>query len=100
MFWPAKTEYSCGVGRLRHIASDAKPTTISLTSRQQIAFQKLQVKRQEEGLPKPTLTEVMVEGFQVVLKREGVSDSELERVFPKQVQQRATVQVIPKRRKS
>jgi hypothetical protein len=87
------------MGRLRRIAQDAKPTTISLTSRQQIAFQKLQIKRQEEGHAKPTLTEVMVEGFQVVLKREGASDAELERTFPKQVQQKATIQVITKRRK-
>lgn len=87
------------MGRSRHIAKDAKPTTISLTLRQQIAFQKLQVKRQEEGSTKPTLTEVIIEGFQLLLRREGVPDAELERVFPKHEQVRAKVRVITKRRK-
>src|SRR5260370_19543261 len=68
------------MGRSRRIAKEAKPTTISLTLRQQIAFQELQVKRLKEGSPKPTLTEAMVEGFQLVLKREGVSGTELERI--------------------
>ena len=88
------------MGRSRRIARDARPTTISLTLRQQIAFQKLQVKRQEEGSPKPTLTEVIVEGFQLLLRREGFPDAELERAFPKQEPARAKVRVITKRRKS
>ena len=88
------------MGRARHIPEDAKPTTISLTLRQHIAFQELQVKRQKEGSAKPTLTEVMVEGFQMLLKREGLSDAELERLFPKQGQSRAKVHVIRKRRKT
>jgi hypothetical protein len=88
------------MGRSRHISKDAKPTTISLTLRQQIAFQKLQVKRQEEESPKPTLTEAMVEGFQLLLKREGVGGAELERIFPEVVQPRAKVRVITKRRRA
>lgn len=88
------------MGRARHIPEDAKPTTISLTVRQQIAFQELQVKRQKEGNAKPTLTEVMVEGFQMLLKREGLSDTELERLFPEQEQSRAKVHVFRKRRKT
>jgi hypothetical protein len=88
------------MGRARHIPEDAKPTTISLTLRQHIAFQELQVKRQKEGSVKPTLTEVMVEGFQMLLKREGSSDAELERLFPKREQPRAKVHFIRKRRKT
>jgi hypothetical protein len=88
------------VGRLRHILEGAKPTTISLTPRQHIAFQKLQVKRQEEGSEKPTLTDVMIEGFQMLLKHEGISDTELERMFPKPAHRGATVRVITKNRKT
>jgi len=91
---------SYGMGRTRHVSKEAKPTTISLTLRQQVAFQKLQIKRQEDGRPKPTLTEVMMEGLQGVLKREGVSDSELERIFPKEVQHRGVVRIMPKRKKN
>jgi len=87
------------MGRTRHIPKDAKPTTISLTVSQHIAFQRLQIERQEEGSSKPTLTEVMLEGFQLVLKRVGLTDAELEKLFPKQVQRRAAVRVIPKRRR-
>jgi hypothetical protein len=88
------------MGRNRHIPKDAEPTTISLTRRQQIAFQKLQVRRQEEGQQKPTLTEVMTEGFQILLKREGWSDVELELIFPKVVRHQASVRVISRRKKS
>lgn len=88
------------MGRKRRIPQDAKATTISLTPRQHIAFQKLQISRQENGSEKPTLTEVMVEGFQVVLKQEGASDAELERVFPKQERPKAVIRVITKRRKT
>ena len=88
------------MGRTRRIAKDAKPTTISLTLRQHVVFQELQVRRQKEGRPKPTLTEVMVEGLQMVLKHEKWSETELERIFPKQVRARATVRVITRRRKT
>jgi hypothetical protein len=88
------------MGRTRHIPKDAKATTISLTVPQQIAFQELQIKHLKEGSRKPTLTEVMVEGFQLVLRREGVSVTELERIFPKQGQSKATVRVITKRRRT
>lgn len=88
------------MGRSPRIAKEAKPTTISLTLRQQIAFQKLQVKRQEEGGPKPTLTEAMVEGFHLLLKREGIGVTELERIFPEVVQTKAKVRVITKRRRA
>ena len=90
------------MGRARRIDRDAKATTISLTTLQQIAFQELQVSRLKAGAAKPTLTEVMLEGFQVVLRREGVSGTELERIFPELVQTKVTkakVQVINKRRK-
>ena len=87
------------MGRNRHIPKDANPTTISLTCRQQIAFQKLQIKRQEEGQQKPTLTEVMMEGFQILLRNEGWGDAELELIFPKSARREATVRVITRRRK-
>lgn len=87
------------MGRTRHISRDAKPTTISLTRSQQIAFQELQLKRFKEGRPKPTLTEVMIEGFQMLLRHHGVGGAELERIFPKSVQGKATVRVMPVRRK-
>ena len=90
------------MGRTRHVAKDAKATTISLTVPQQIAFHELQVNRMKAGSGKPTLTEVMLEGFQLVLKREGVSGTELERIFPELIQTKATkakVQVINRRRR-
>lgn len=87
------------MGRVRRIARDAKPTTISLTRPQQIAFQELQLRQFKEGMPKPTLTEVMVEGFQLLLRRDGLSDADLERIFPKPAQHRAIVRVMPKRKK-
>lgn len=87
------------MGRQRRIPREAKATTISLTPRQHIAFQKLQVHRQEHRESKPTLTEVMVEGFQMVLRREGVPDAELERVFPKEEPRKAAIRMITKRRK-
>jgi hypothetical protein len=85
------------MGRPRRTLDDAKPTTISLTLPQHIAFEKLQVKRQEEGEVKPTLTDVMLEGFQIVLRKEDWSQTELERIFPKQERPKAIVQVISKR---
>jgi hypothetical protein len=87
------------MGRNRHIPQDANPTTISLTRRQQIVFQKLQVKRQEKGLQKPTLTEVMMEGFEILLKNENWDNSELELAFPKSAPRKATVRVMARRRR-
>jgi hypothetical protein len=90
------------MGRTRRIAKDAKATTISLTIPQQIAFQELQVSRLKAGSTKPTLTEVMLEGFQLVLRREGVSGTELERLFPELIQTKTTkanVQAINRRRR-
>jgi hypothetical protein len=87
------------MGRNRYIPKDAAPTTISLTRRQQIAFQKLQIKLQERGDRKPTLTEVMTEGFQLLLRSEGWTDTELELIFPRTVAHRATVRVISRRKK-
>jgi hypothetical protein len=88
------------MGRTRRISKEAKPTTISLTIPQQIAFQKLQVKRQEAGRGKQTLTEAMLEGFQIVLRGEGFSDTELERIFPKVVLQKAAVHVMSRKRRT
>jgi hypothetical protein len=87
------------MGRPRRTPDGAKPTTISLTLRQQIAFQELQVKRQKESKDKPTLTEVMSEGFQLVLRSEDWPQTELGAIFPKQKLSRATVRVISKRRR-
>jgi len=86
------------MGRPRRTPDDAKPTTISLTPLQHIAFEKLQVKRQEDGKAKPTLTEVMTQGFRIVLRMEDWTQTELERIFPKQEQHKGTVRVISKRR--
>lgn len=90
------------MGRQRHIAEDAKPTTIYLTVRQQIAFQELQLRRLKAGSAKPGLTEVMLEGFRLVLRREEVTETELEKIFPELTQaktRKAKVQVINRRRK-
>jgi hypothetical protein len=87
------------MGRKRYIPKDADPTTISLTRRQQIAFQKLQIKRQEDGQRKPTLTGVMTEGFQILLSREGWSEVELALIFPKPELRQAPVEVISRRKK-
>jgi hypothetical protein len=90
------------MGRQRHIDEEAKPTTVYLTLRQQIAFHELQVSRLKSGSPKPTLTEVMLEGFRLILSREGTSGTELERVFPELTRAKGTktkIQVISRRRK-
>lgn len=87
------------MGRMRRTLPDARPTTISLTPRQQIAFQELQVKRQKEGERKPSLTEVMCEGLELVLKGAEWPEAELGRIFPKKIQPTNAVRVIPKRRR-
>lgn len=88
------------MGRRRRISRDAKSTTISLTLTQQIAFQELQVKRLKMGKAKPTLTEVMLEGLEKVLRQEDWPGSELEKIFPKQEQPSATVRIMPKGRRA
>lgn len=88
------------MGRTRRISKEAKATTISLTTPQQIAFQKLQIKRQEAGRAKQTLTETMLEGFQIILSGEDFSDTELERIFPKVALPKAPVHVMSRKRRT
>lgn len=90
------------MGRKRHIDEDAKPTTVYLTVRQQIAFQELQVGRLKGGKAKPMLTEVMLEGFRLLLSKEGMTETELERIFPETKSAKGTktkVHVISRRKR-
>jgi len=88
------------MGRTPHIQAGAKGTTIYLTKAQKLAFRKLQAKRMEDGLPEPLLTEAVLEGFQLLLRKEGWSDSELASLFPKGEVRRAKVRVFSKRRRA
>lgn len=99
IFSSTKFQYPQVMGRRRQISQDAIPTTISLTLNQQIAFQEFQVACQKRGEAKPTLTAAMLAGFRLLLRQDGRSEADLERIFPKEAQRKATVHVISKRRK-
>lgn len=45
------------------------------------------------------LTEVLLEGFRLVLEKEGWTSAELGTIFPKVEDKRAKVSVFPKRKK-
>lgn len=49
-----------------------KPTTIQLTPNQRIAMQELRIKRLLVGKPEPNLTEMVVEGLELLFKRERI----------------------------
>ena len=87
------------MGRRRKIDPRAKGTTVSLTPVQKSALRKLQTKRLDEGQPEPLLNEVVLEGFRLLLEKEGWSVPELDRVFPKQEVRVAQVRVFSKRRR-
>lgn len=85
------------MGRTPHIQPGAKSTTVYLTKVQKLALRKFQTKRLEEGEREPGLTEVFLEGFRLLLEREGSSPSELEHVFPDLVKHRANVSVFTRK---
>jgi hypothetical protein len=89
------------MGRTPHIASNARSTTISLTSAQKASIRKLQTKRLDEDRPEPGLTELVLEGLKLLFEKEGWSQAELGRVFLKEEIHAATVRVFskPKRRR-
>ncbi len=88
------------MSRPRRIDESAKGTTVSLTRPQRLALEELQLKRQKKGLSKPLLNEVFLEGFLLVLEKEGWPREELERVFPKREPAVAKVRVLPRRRRT
>ena len=88
----------CFMGRTPHIAAGAKPTTVYLTRAQKVAIRKLQTKRLESELPEPGLTEVFLEGFALLLKKEDWPEVELGKVFPKRESPPPQIRVFPKRR--
>jgi hypothetical protein len=85
------------MGRTRRIDDQAKRTTVALTPIQQLAVQELQVKRQKEGERKPLFNEVIIEGLEELLRKEGRSRTDLARIFPKQEARKAKVQTIRQR---
>jgi len=88
------------MGRARHISKEAKRTTVALTPLQQLAVQELTIKRLKEGSPKPLLNEIIVDGLQELLRKEGWSETDLGRIFPKPETQRAKVHTLRKHRNS
>jgi len=86
------------MGRTRRIDEEAKRTTVALTPLQQLAVQKLQVKRQEENKRKPLFNEVLIEGLEELLRKERWPQTELVKTFPKAEVRRAKVRTIPRRR--
>lgn len=86
------------MARPRRVAESAKGTTVSLTRLQRLALEELQLKRQKQGLPKPLLNEVFLDGFQLVLEKEGWAREELAQAFPKREPAVAKVSVLPRRR--
>lgn len=85
------------MGRPRRIPQEAKPTTVSLTLEQQVAFQELAAKRMRERRGKPLLNEVVVEGLELVLRKEGWDEADLAKIFPIRDLPKAKVSVFPKR---
>jgi hypothetical protein len=85
------------MGRTRRIDDQAKRTTVALTPIQQLAVQELQVKRQKEGERKPLFNEVIIEGLEELLRKEGRSRTDLARIFPKQEVRKPKVQIIRRR---
>lgn len=88
------------MARPRRVDDSAKGTTASLTPAQRLALDELQLKRQKQGFPKPLLNEVFLEGFRLVLEKEGWARDELARTFPKRAPVVAKVKVIPRRRRA
>ncbi len=88
------------MGRRRRIAAGAKPTTISLTPAQKVAIRKLQAKRMSAGQPEPLLNDVVLEGIELLLEKEGWSSAELAQVFPEVEAKSAEVRVFPRKRRS
>jgi len=83
-----------GMARKRRIAPDAERTTVALTPAQQVAIQEVILKRIREGERKPLLNEIIVNGLEELLRKEGWTESSLAKIFPKQEVRRAKVESI------
>jgi hypothetical protein len=88
------------MARKRRIARDAERTTVALTPAQQMAIQELVLKRLHEGERKPLLNDVIVNGLEELLRKEGWTESSLAKIFPKQEVRRAKVESIRRARRS
>ena len=86
------------MARTRRISRDAERTTVALTPAQQLAVQELILKRLKAGRRKPLLNEVFLEGLEELLRKEGWSEADLTKAFPKTETKRAKVQSIRRRR--
>jgi hypothetical protein len=71
---------------------------VALTPAQQLAVQELTTKRLKDGKRKPLLNEVILEGLEELLRKEGWSEVILAKSFPKTEIRRAKVQSIGRRR--
>lgn len=89
-----KSRYDSGMARKRRIAADAERTTVALTPAQQLAIQELMLKRIREGERKPLLNDIMVNGLEELLRKEGWTEPILAKIFPKREVRRAKVQSI------
>jgi hypothetical protein len=87
------------MSRTRRIAADAERTTVALTPAQQLAIQELVLKRTREGERKPLLNDIIVNGLEELLRKEGWTEPNLAKIFPKQEVRRAKVQSIHSRRR-
>jgi hypothetical protein len=82
------------MARKRRIAPNAERTTIALTPAQQLAIQELMLKRTRQGERKPLLNDVIVNGLEELLRKEGWTESNLAKIFPKLEVRRAKVESI------
>jgi hypothetical protein len=87
------------MARKRRIAPHAERTTVALTPTQQLAIQELILKRIRHGERKPLLNEVIVDGLEELLRKEGWTEPNLARIFPKREAQRAKVESIRRARR-
>lgn len=88
------------MARKRRIPIDADRTTIALTPSQQLAVQELMFKRRQPGKPKPLINEIIVDALEELLRKEGWTETNLAKIFPKQEPRRATVESIRRHRRS
>lgn len=86
------------MGRRKRIADDATPTTIYLTPAEQLAVHTVQARRAARRKDKPTQTEVLLEGLRLLLKREGISQSQIDELVPKREAHTKPKKVVPFRK--
>jgi hypothetical protein len=82
------------MARKRRIAPDAERTPVALTPAQQLAIQELMLKRIRQGERKPLLNDIIVNGLEELLRKEGWTEPNLVKIFPKQEVRRAKVESI------